>query len=112
MLCFPKDCYVIKRSVTRTLMTTCENKVLVFTRKEHANRYLRTYMQFYENKKDMQKLVVDQTVFDRLHKRCSLNSLNMCLVDENLGFSSVDPVKYDTDYVSFHLDNTIWYYSP
>lgn len=102
-----KDCFVIRRQITKTLLTTNECKVLVFSKKEHATRYMGAYMQLTEQK---QKIHVDHMLFDRLHRRCSLNSLQICLINEELDTSTVEPIKYDTDDFTFHLDNNLWFF--
>ena len=108
----PKSSFVIKRQITRTLLTTADRKVLVFAKKEHAQRYLSICIQLRDNNKEHQNLRVDPIVLDRLQRRCSMNSLKVCYMDADMKMSTLESSNISMDDMSFYLDNNMWFYQP
>lgn len=107
-----KECFVIRRQVTKTMLTTADRKVLAFAKKEHAQRYLSVSIQLRDNNRDYQHLKVDPMILDRLQRRCSMNALKICYVDKDLNMVTLESSKVSMDDMSFYLDNNMWFYQP
>lgn len=105
----PKNCYIIKRQVTHTMLTNVDRNVLAFAKKEHAQSYLKVCTQLRD---DRQKLQVDPTSLERLRNRCSMNALKICYMDTEMNMETLEPTKVSSDDMSFYLDNNIWFYDP
>jgi len=108
----PKTSFVIKRQITHTLLTTSDRKVLVFAKKEHAQRYLSACIQLRDNNMEHQNLKVDPILLDRLQRRCSMNSLKVCYVDSEMNMTTLNSSNISMDDMSFYLDNNMWFYKP
>lgn len=84
-----QTCFILKRSVVGTFFTINSKEkptVLAFTNKNNARYMLKHVVDFGNNGRKQQKIVVEEVRMNWFLQRCALNSLNVNIYEDNLTY--------------------------
>lgn len=108
-----RSCFVIKQKVTHTILTINRNTqptIISFTSEKRAKSFMRMYQSLQDPTLKRQPLQLEKQTISSLSRRCALNSLNLCIMDDKSNYMTFPALDHPTDDIVFHLENTLLYY--
>ena len=110
-----QHCFVIQRKVTGQMWTVqgdTKRTVMAFREQSHAKQFLRLMNDNEQAKRgsQRQKLVIEKQQIPKLYRRCSLNSLDLTVVDHDGAFVKMLSFDQPNDDITFYFENNMRYY--
>ncbi len=82
-----------------------------FATEKQAKGFLKLMKSTMPDNKKQQEIIVGKWPIQSLKRRCSMNALDLCLVQQNGDHQIEEYVNKPTDDIVFHLENVCLYYS-
>jgi len=112
-----QNCFVLQKKVTGVLYS-CQSSqtnqsrrcIMSFTNEKQAKGFLKLMKSTQNDSKKQQEVIISKVPLRSLKRRCSMNALDLCVMDNDGDLLYMEYIDLPSDEMAFHLENVSRYY--